>query len=109
MRSAVVAVIIGLWVAAAPAPANGQSSGATTMSEAVAQLGTPSYDRNCADGSITLAWKGRDGHDRPRTQLQPARAYTRRGIGSSHAVRRTDTRVMKFDAAGGLVWTRLVH
>jgi hypothetical protein len=109
MRYAVVAVMIGLWVAVAPAPANGQSAGATTMSQAVAQLGTPSYDRNCADGSITLAWKDGDGQDRPRAQLQPARAYTRRGIGSSHTGRRTDTRVMKFDAAGGLVWTRLVH
>jgi len=40
--------------------------------------------------------------------MAPARAYTRRGIGSSGAVRNTGTRVMKSSALGELVWT-LVH
>lgn len=109
MRYALYALMIGLWVAAAPGPANGQPAGAMTMSEAVAQLGTPSYDRNCADGTITLAWKRADGQERPQTQVDSAPARATRGIGSPGMVGRTGTRVMKFDAVGKLVWTRHVH
>jgi len=102
-------MMIGLCVAGALAAASAQPPGTMTMSQAVAQFGTPTYDRNCEDGTITLAWK--QSEDRESAQVQPGvvRVRGRSAVGSQGVVGQKSTRVMKFDAEGRLVWARQVH
>jgi len=71
-----------------PLPALGQM----TADQAQAALGKPSYERRCADGSTTLAWKHR---------AEP--------IPLAVQAPRVETLVGKFAADGRPVWVREVH
>ncbi len=75
------------------------------MHGAVAELGTPAYDHNCQDGTLTLAWKLRGDHPQwqAASQIPAARFASVAPRGTSA---RKATVVMKFNREGRLVWSR---
>ncbi len=104
MRSTAAAVVIGLCLLGFALSASGQSPQPVRMDQAVADFGTPAYDHNCQDGSITLGWKLRG--DQPQwqtaSQIPAARfAAAPRGMTVQKA-----TVVMKFNREGKLLWSR---
>jgi len=109
MRLAMIIVGTGLVLAGALAGAEAQPPG-VTMDQAVARFGTPVFDRNCEDGSITLAWKevGQERLERlpanaPRLSPYHALAAAQARCGRKAGV------VMKFDAEGRLLWSREIR
>ncbi len=105
MRCAAAAVVIGLSLLAFAVSAAAQPPESVTMDRAVDQFGTPSYDHNCPDGTITLAWKGKG----EGPQWQPgwrARTAQYQRVGSRGVSGGKGTVVMKFDRDGKLVWSR---
>jgi hypothetical protein len=98
MRCAAVVTVLAFSLLALPVWANAQGTQPITMDRAVAQLGTPSYDHNCQDGTLTLAWKGQGDRIEP-----PVGPRSRPDLSARKTV------VMKFDQRGALVWARQVH
>lgn len=80
--------------------------GTSTLEQATARFGAPSYERRCPDGTTTVAWK-----QGPLTDaaLQPAaggkKPASTRGLMPGASERRSAL-VMKFAPGGSLVWAR---
>jgi hypothetical protein len=96
-----------LCLAALAVQVHAESAPAITMDRAVAQFGTPTYDHNCHDGTLTLGWKGRGAEAARRPALFGTRWAQHRGAVGAGAG--SSTLVMKFDPRGTLVWARQVR
>jgi hypothetical protein len=105
MRYAILA-ILGLCLVGLVGVASAQVAERLTMDRAIAQFGTPTYDQNCPDGSITLAWKETDRREIARLQPMLARSRGKSAMAWPDTGGRQGTRVMKFNATGNPVWTR---
>jgi hypothetical protein len=109
------ALIIGLFLAvagcaaqqqaASPPPVAPGAVGTLTMQEAVGQMGAPTYQRACEDGSTTLGWK----HQAPQSQSATPTGQGRFLVmyGPSEADPK-EVLVCKFDQGGKLLWWREV-
>ncbi len=105
MRSAAAVMVIGLCLLGPAVIADAQSPQAATMDGAVAEFGTPAYDHNCPDGTLTLAWKLRADQAQWQTASQiPAARFA--SLATRGASVRKATVVMKFNREGRLVWSR---
>ena len=74
-----------------------------TLDQAVAKFGAPSYERQCQDGTKTLAWKH---------ALQPAPAAPVVHTVSNYNGRAAEPKanlVTKFDSTGHLAWARAIR
>ncbi len=105
MRSAAAAVVIGLCLLGFALSANAQPAESVTMHGAVAELGTPAYDHNCQDDTLTLAWKLRSDQAQWQAASQiPAARFA--SLATRGASVRKATVVMKFNREGKLLWSR---
>jgi hypothetical protein len=91
--------------AASPQPVAPGAVGTLTMQEAVGQMGAPTYQRACEDGSTTLGWKHQASP--PQTTAPTGQGRFLVMYGPSDADPK-EVLVCKFDQGGKLLWWREV-
>jgi hypothetical protein len=91
--------------AASPQPVAPGAVGTLTMQEAVGQMGAPTYQRACEDGSTTLGWKHQASP--PQTTAPTGQGRFLVMYGPSEADPK-EVLVCKFDPSGKLLWWREV-
>ena len=105
MRRLIVVVMVVFGLAGTAAASSGlldEASG-LTLDQARAKYGTPNYERQCQDGSTTLAWKQALSPQTPGPVIHTVRNYNGR------AAEPRTTLVAKFDSTGRLTWARAIR